>query len=157
MAELTIDQIIKIVLAVLVLVLVLTGIYMAFSNYIIPYFSDLGPSQEPDISTPYYQDLIKDDNLIAKTSVDKDVNFIDVRQGNDFARTDYYFLRKTGKIYKNLDGGWLKPWEWAIDPQVGDILNSKIRIFSEGTYSTDSNLLTIQGADKVGVGIYSKK
>jgi len=38
MAELTISQIIKIVIAVAVIAVVIFGVYMAFKYYIIPYF-----------------------------------------------------------------------------------------------------------------------
>jgi len=38
MAELTISQIIKIVIAVAVMAVVIFGIYMAFKYYVIPYF-----------------------------------------------------------------------------------------------------------------------
>ncbi len=38
MAELTINNLIKIIIAVVVLIAVILGVYLSFNNYIIPYF-----------------------------------------------------------------------------------------------------------------------
>lgn len=42
MAELTINQIIKIIIVVFVIVVVVGGIYLAFKEYIIPYIKGIG-------------------------------------------------------------------------------------------------------------------
>ena len=44
MVELTIEQVIKIIIYVFVIIMVVIGIYLAFKNYIIPYFENIGPS-----------------------------------------------------------------------------------------------------------------
>ncbi len=43
MAEITIGQIIKIIVMVVVVVVVVGGVYLAFREYIIPYLKNLGP------------------------------------------------------------------------------------------------------------------
>ncbi len=50
MAEMTIGEIIKIVVAVLVLVVVLFGVYVGFKTYIIPYFADIPVSASAGIA-----------------------------------------------------------------------------------------------------------
>ncbi len=63
--ELTINNLIKMVIAVLVIVLVLTGIYFGMKNSIIPYFSGLG-FEEPavDVNTQFGRELIQEKNLV---------------------------------------------------------------------------------------------
>jgi len=41
MSELTINQIIKVIIAVFVIVVVVLGVYLGFRHYIIPYFKNL--------------------------------------------------------------------------------------------------------------------
>ncbi len=42
--ELSVGEIVKIVIAVLVVAVAVLGIYIGFRNYILPYFEGLGPS-----------------------------------------------------------------------------------------------------------------
>lgn len=42
MTELTISQIIKIIIILFVIVIVIAGVYLAFKTYVIPYFQGLG-------------------------------------------------------------------------------------------------------------------
>lgn len=44
MAGFSIEQLIKIIIVIFVLAVVVLGVYVAFKNYIIPYFQNLGPS-----------------------------------------------------------------------------------------------------------------
>ena len=42
MSQLTISQIIKIIIAVFIIAVVVLSVYLAFKNYIIPYFEGIG-------------------------------------------------------------------------------------------------------------------
>ncbi len=55
MAELTIEQIVKIGIAVLVLVAVVAGVYLGFRNYIFPYFKDLGPGNAAGVVLLFFR------------------------------------------------------------------------------------------------------
>ena len=46
MAELTINQLIKIILGVLVFVAVVVGIYLFFKNYVFSFFDNVAPTKE---------------------------------------------------------------------------------------------------------------
>ncbi len=159
MTELTTDQIVKIGIAVLVLTVVVIGAIVGFRNYIFPYFKDLGPGErEVDLSSPYYQQLIKDENLAGLTTKGSNKNFISVRRSfgsqQDFIETDYYFWKKSGEIYKKMDGEWLKLWTWTNDPFVGKA-DEKGIIFIDEKYRGE--LEVIHGAEKIGGEVYKKR
>jgi len=104
MAELTINQLIKIALASAVMIIIILGIYAGVRYSIIPYFSGIG-FEEPrvDINTQFGQELIQDRNLIGR--VDNEGFFIYENQ-----KTDLRF--KDGKILLSesfLGINWLKP------------------------------------------------
>lgn len=42
MSELTVDQLIKIILGIFVVIVVIIGIYMLFKNYVIDFFKNIG-------------------------------------------------------------------------------------------------------------------
>ena len=111
MAELTINHLIKIIIAVAVIVVVITGVYFAMSNYIVPYFSGLG-FEEPkiDTTTTFAQELLKEENIIGSVS------------GKDFIyegrKTNFYF--ENGKVYLKKTG----IFDWDItgwDVKIGNL------------------------------------
>ena len=49
MAELTIENLIKIIIGILVFVAVVVGLYFFFKNYVIDFFSNIGPNKPANI------------------------------------------------------------------------------------------------------------
>lgn len=131
MAELTIEQTIKIILGVLVVTAVVISITLGFKSYIIPYFNSFFPSEEIDTSTPFYQELMKPDNLIA--SLGSDGKMI----------TEKYYLSRN-KIWEKREGVWWNPFTYKRDPEVGAIDEKQIvhinEAYSKGNYLGESIL-----------------
>jgi len=148
MAELTISQLIKMLLFVAVIVVVITGAYLGFRNYVIPYFEDLGPSErELDLSTPYYQDLMREENLAGVTVLKEGYLYFSVKEGGATFGTSYYL--DDGSIYI-AEGEY-----FGFDEEIGEIDKSsgKIKIFDEWL-DKDMLLKNIDGGEKIGNEIY---
>jgi len=139
--ELTINNLIKMAIAVLVIVLVITGIFIGMKNYVIPYFSGIG-FEEPkvDINTQFGGELIQDKNLIGR--VDNDGFFIYEQK-----ETDLYF--KEGKILIKEKG--MFDWDWANwDSEAGTIeQDGKLEVKEITEYYE-----VLNGAYKYGNEIY---
>src|SRR3989344_7169930 len=134
MVELTIEQIVKIVIAVLVLVVVLGGAYFIFKDKILSYFGDLAPSEKQDLSSPYYQELLgNDENLIG--TIDKEQHII-----VDGKKTGYYLKKRSIK----------RPAAWWFDKEVGVIdKNNKLLAEPEEIAKDEQGILSIiNGAEK---------
>lgn len=140
MAELTTEQIIKIVIAVLVLVVVLGGVYLIFRDKIFSYFGDLAPAEEQDLSSPYYQELLKEQNLVARIASDAKERYIFVGE----KKTSYYI--KKGTVYLHIKGLFDTHY---FDKNVGTIgKDNKIHIDKDEL--NDPTLQLINGAEKIG-------
>lgn len=50
MAELTINQLIKLIMGILVIVAVVWGVYYVFQNYVADFIKNLGPGTNPPIN-----------------------------------------------------------------------------------------------------------
>lgn len=147
MSQMTMEQIVKIIIAVFVFILVLTGVIIGFRNYIIPYFTDLGPGQEKeDFSSPHYQTLLKEESLIGVLSKEGNKNFIMLKSGSSFVKTKYYFWKESGEIYENIEGGTLTFWTWRNDKKVGEFNSAGVITLDMSA----SEILSIQGATKIG-------
>lgn len=159
MAELTTEQIVKIVIAVLILVLVLSGVYLAFKGSIFPYFSNIAPAHQPDLENPYYKELLKNDNLVATFSYYDDEAVISVRSGVEYVKTPFYITKKSGKLYRTLGARLtLNPLGWfGKDQYVGIVNRENGVIMIESEFKEESYLSEIDGGYKYEGGIYSSK
>ncbi|OIO81490.1 hypothetical protein AUJ84_00940 [Candidatus Pacearchaeota archaeon CG1_02_32_132] len=140
--ELTTGQIIKIIIAVLVFVIVVASIAFSFKNYIIPYFTDVPGGEQKDITTPYYQELIKDENLVATIVQGDKAKYISIGG----KKTLYYFWKSdVTNIYR--DDFW-------IDDKIGTVDKNGIIEIDSSYLKEDVNLGEINGAEKIGTEIY---
>jgi len=150
--ELTINNLIKMTIAVLVIVLFMAGLYLGMKTYVIPYFSGIG-FEEPrvDVGSQFGQTLIKPENQVG--TVGREDGFF----YNNGQKTSIYF--KKGKI-KVAEGKWI-----SSDSEIGSVTNDgKIIIDMKyvdpllgGKYTIaginlDAKLLN--GAYKFGLEIY---
>jgi hypothetical protein len=146
MAELAINQIIKIILGILVFVVIVISVTFAFKNYIKPYFEGISPSEEPpDLDTPYYKELVQDKNIVGTVKPADGENYVFVGGGS--TKTIYYFSSRSPKeLYQSID------WRW--DSLVGLIGNDgKLRI-SDEYLKKDTVLQEINMAEKIGIELY---
>lgn len=138
--ELTINNLIKIIIAVFVIVVVIFGIYSGMRNYILPYFSGLG-FEEPkiDMNSGFGKILIKEENKIAR--LDNENYLVFKNQ-----KTDVYF--KEQKIWiKEI--GVLGIDRLDLDEEIGSLDNEgKITINPGFGYEE------LNGAYKFGKEIY---
>src|SRR3989344_3868091 len=150
MTELTTNQIIKIIIAVLVFVIVAVAVYWSFSNYIIPYFKGFG-IEPPDLTSQYYKELLKEENL---------VGFVEIERENKIricgSPTNYYFVKDSPVIKKDIvtnDGAWYEDiWSRIkFDPKVGETgKDRKIIILNEYLNDDGGILKKIEGAERIG-------
>jgi hypothetical protein len=141
--ELTTNNLIKMTIAVLVIVLIITGIFIGMRSYIIPYFSGIG-FEEPkiDINTQFGNDLVKPENLIAITKEDSDHEYLWI----DNKETLWYF--EDGDIMQVETRLGYDDLKW--DSEVGFIGNEgKLEVVS-GTKHYD----WLKGSYKYGFEIY---
>lgn len=140
MAQLTINNLIKIIIAVIVIVIVIVAVYFVMSNYIIPYFTDLGFEESRiDTTTAFAKELLKEENIIGSVS---DGTFI--YEGRE---TDLYF--KSGSLYMKKTG-WFN-WDWTgRDIKVGNLDSEGKIIISQEVPGTE----LLSNAYKYGNEIY---
>ena len=132
--ELTINNLIKMVIAVFVIVLIVTGLFIAMKSYVLPYFSGIG-FEEPkvDVNTQFGRELIQEKNLIGR--VDSDGFFIYEKR-----KTDVYF--DEGKIKEAVD--------WWLDDKIGFVgSDGKIELDGATEYFE-----VLEGSYKYGNEIY---
>ena len=144
--ELTINNLIKMVIAMLVIVLVIAGIYLGMKSYVIPYFSGIG-FEEPkvDINTQFGGELIQDKNLIGR--VDKDGFFM-----YENKKTDLRFKDNKILLFESFLGiGWLNPDTKAgTIEQDGKLVVEPITEYYEilnGAYKYGNEIYKIGGDD----------
>lgn len=140
MAEITSEQIVKIVIAVFVLVVVLGGVYLLFKDKILSYFGDLTPKDNRDFSSPYYKELLENEkNLVATLTKKGKLEYISLKGG---VETNYYIDGKSVK----LDDKSI----FSRDKKVG-ILDKQFKIRIDSEYLNGDDVLTsINGAEKIG-------
>ncbi len=85
MAELTIENIIKMVVAVFVLIMVIVGAYVGFTGYILPYFNDFGFGEQ---------------DILGRILEQETKNVIEMRVGEDFVSTSFY-IKNGNLIWEN--------------------------------------------------------
>ena len=139
--ELAIGQIIKIIIAVLVFAVVVISVSLGFRNYIIPYFSDT-PADNRDLTTPYYQELINQENVVGVIIKGDKAHYISING----EKTAYYFWKNNVEdIYR--DDSW-------IDDTIGEVDKNGI-IAIKGSYlKEDARLGIIDRGEKIGNEIY---
>jgi hypothetical protein len=140
MAELSIGQIIKMVVAVSVLVVVIVGAIYGF-RYVYGYFEDLGiigeDYEEPDLKVEFYQELIREGEVIA--IIDSEGYIVRNRIKSD------YFVRN--RIIEK-DGFWYNPDVGKIDSDLKvDIVegeNNEILKEIEGSYLINRDFMKVK-------------
>ncbi len=145
MAELATNEVIKIVIAVLVLAVVIFGLVAGYRNYILPYFEDLGPSEEEkDLNSQYYKELIDKTNEVAILSSGQKEQYLIING----EKTRYYW--KKGAINED-DGRWYN-WDDKLGVTGKD---GRVVIFEE-SFAGHPGILVLNGAEKVGNAFYKK-
>jgi len=155
MVELTTNQIIKITIGVIVLVFVIIAVSLSFRNYIIPYFNETFPDQrDVDLDTPYYQSLIKPENLVGVLqTLDQKKNLIDINESGVWNRsTGFYYWKKSGEIYHENKAS-LSNW-FGKDTQVGQMDKNGIIRFENKYIKKYPILEKIHTGEKLGREIY---
>lgn len=147
MAQLTISQLIKMLLFGFVIVLVIYGVSLGFNSYVIPYFKDIGPSTEDprNLNTQFYETLVAPENVVATLDAKK----FFIVDGNKIN----YFIEDSG-IYFKVDFWW--------DTKAGELIDYKINM--DGDYLKKINvgdrvveykaLVKINGGEVVGSEVY---
>ncbi len=109
MGELTTEQIVKIVIGALVLIVVISGAYLIFKDRIHSYFSDLVLRDDLSLSIEEQQRIFTDANIVGFIK-EGEWGFlgttypIQVKNAQGIQDTPYYFWKETGKIYKDKPG-----------------------------------------------------
>lgn len=148
MAELAISQIIKMTIAVAVMAIIIVGVVLSFTTYIVPYFA--GDSEPPkDITTPYYQTLMQPQNFAASVLI-KDSSGHSQIMMKGAKRINYYF--DGFSEIKTPSGHW-----WIRDSVVGSVPKETGKIKINSQYISDSDLQILDGAERIGNEIYKIK
>ena len=146
MVELTTSNIVKAIIAVIVLIVVVAGVFLALSGNL-SYFTGIGPSEQPDLTTPYYQNLLQDENLVASLRQDGSKFYISVKEGESFSQTNYYISERGNIVSDNALVDF-------FNDKVGETnSNGKIVIFNEYLILSPA-LEVINGGEKIENGIY---
>lgn len=139
---LTTDEIVKMVIAVLVLVVVAGGAYMGYTYYLKGYFQGLGPGGE-DYNAKN-EVLVNDKQAIARAGMDSRLNYITFEGEN--AQSEFYICKgcwftTDGEMFKD-DGNAM-----VSDKKVGFIdVQGRIHILTE--FVSDTRLAKLDGAIK---------
>ncbi len=135
MSELTINSIIKIIIAVMIIFTVIFGVYLAFTNYIIPALTGGTPTQYegPVYSDAALQEILNKSSIGEIKKDEKGIFFIYLNE----RKTDYYRGEKS-EIFKLRRGflGW--------DKASKDLIVGKI--YYPGDYGV---IVIIDGDDAV--------
>jgi len=125
--ELTVNNIIKIIIAVFVIVVLVFGIYLGVKSYIIPYFTEIGPSGDGSGGNGDIGGGV--DVCNGKTEIGYiDNNFIYILDKGKYKETNFYI---DGDNVKEA-----KPW-YKRDSFIGRINGIEIEIFD--SEKTDEN------------------
>ena len=127
MSELTTGEIVKMVIAILVLLVVVVGAYFGYTYYFKTYFEGLGPSI--DDYNAKNQEIVKSKPLLAVVTIDARNNYI--LFSGDKEKSEYYVCKgcwfaSDGEIFKdNKNPAWM-------DEKVGFVdTNGQIKIITK--------------------------
>lgn len=142
-AELTVNQIIVMVIAVFVLVIVIVGAGLAFYNYIYPNFKGYTYEDKRNLDGPYYNSLIKPENVVASTDGQTKTPYI-ILNGQ---KTKYYFTADRKQIKEATS------W-YQKNPIVAEIdVDYKIKV-SDEYLQKDPRLAVIENGELIEREIY---
>ncbi len=116
MSELSVNSIIKMIIAVVVIAVVIFGIFLAFKNYIIPAFRGGTPDEYKGAiySNDALDEIIQEKNKIGEIVEEKGFLFIYLNE-----KTDYYRGKNSEIFRKNA---LIFGWDWTgKDNSVGKI------------------------------------
>jgi hypothetical protein len=146
--ELTINNLIKMVIAVLVIVVVIGGLFMAMKSYVLPYFAGLGFEESNlDVNSQFGQELIKDKNRVGR--VDSKGFFITLEN----VETEVYFKDQKVRI---KEVGFRGVDEFDLDAKAGTIgKDGRLEVepiteyyeILNGAYKYGSEIYKIGGVD----------
>lgn len=143
MADISTEQIVKMVIAVLVLAVVVAGVYFGYGYYFKNYFQGLGPDNGGDYNVQN-QEIVKNLKGIAYVTTDSKHNYITFEE--DSIPSKYYICQgcwftPDGTIYRdNGNPAW-------PDTKVGFVDNQgAIRIIQE--FIGEDKLAKLEGAIK---------
>jgi hypothetical protein len=145
--ELTTNNLIKMVIAVLVIVLIILGLYMGVKSYVIPYFSGIGFNESKfEVDSQDFQNLAQEKNKIAYIQNNGRNEYAIFWQGG--GPTEFYIHQGT-KIKKDNPTNAIN-WVYGgnVDDQVGFIGNN------QEIFMNDGEDQTLTGAFRLGDGIY---
>lgn len=116
MSDLTISKLIKLIIAGVVLVVVILGLYFAMTSYIIPFFKGLGFGSE-GFGEEILGEVCEEENLVG--SLEKEGDLLYFKYEDE--KTVFYI--KEEKVYEDR-------WGIGNDEGVGEIVGNEIIIFS---------------------------
>ena len=121
--ELTINNVIKIVIGVVVIAVVVLGIYLGMTNYIIPYFQGLGPSDGDNGGNGGGGGSGAE---ICQGKVP--VGYLDLRRTITKLTKEYFFISNNQKTWIYFKNG--KVWEnnFFGDDEIGSVVGNEIDI-----------------------------
>ena len=143
--ELTINNLIKIAIGVLVLVIVIGGLFFAMKSYVLPYFAGIGFEESTlDINSQFGRELIKEENKVAMVGVK---GFLIIENDKKM------IVFKKDNVYEKEYAGDSKSWvadKLNPDHKIGRVTKERrIEIDSPTEYFD-----LLNGAYYVGTEIY---
>ncbi len=141
MTEIAIGQIIKMVIAVVVAVVVIFGIYLIFTTYIIPSFTGGGDDDGGEYEGAVYSEDALKEIVVEKNEIGEFIK----EDGKDFI-----YLNGKSEFYREGDkimmvDKWIFGWDWIdSDEVVGKV-----------HYPGDYGVIVIEEED-LGIGVLSE-
>lgn len=154
MSELTVNEIVKIVIGVLLLVVVIGGVYLVFKDRIVSYFTGFSPPHEVDATSAFGQELIQDKNIVATLFLSSSSNYITL-VGPPPRQTQYYFVKNSDRIKKDIGVFSSLSWRgvFGADQEVGTI-DGTGKVVIVDVFLSDADLQKIRGAYRNRGGLY---
>jgi hypothetical protein len=143
--ELTIENIIKIVIGVIVVLAVVGGIYLSFKNYVIPYFAGIGFGEgESGVISGKPTYFCSGKTPLGRFVKEDKRYYFYFNSGDTSQKTDYYLDKdKTlNQVVKFLSNGI---WRLGINREIGKLEDNRINVY--GDYEKeDSYTKALSGA-----------
>ena len=146
--DLTINNLIKIVIAVVVIAIVIFTIYYGMSNYIIPYFTGVsfgeGKNAGAGSGAGGSADVCDGKKGLGEFGQD-DITFAGIVYGHAFWYWDEGMKKSVKtKLYLSKDGEYIRHEDGSPDPIIGRVSGVQIEI--DNNYIGESYAQTVNGA-----------
>lgn len=121
MSELTINKLIKIIIAGVVIVVVILGLYFAMTSYVIPFFKGLGFEGE-------------DEDIFGEASICEGKTIVGGIEKYNFWNTgirDYFEYKNEKTHIYFIEGGYIKTEKGIGNPILGRVNGYEIEIYDK--------------------------